>query len=193
MKKQIICLSLCTMTGLLLIHAGATDVFAGEGADNWRPTYDLVMKWVNFLILASIVVRFGKAPLMNFLRLQKENLAQEISDLEKEKAQMAGEIEKTHQALKESDANFAKLKERIVRQGEKKKQEIIEEARKQGGYMLEVARQKVESQLATAQRVFKEELVDAAISLAMKQLPAQMTDADNDNLIATYLETASAK
>ncbi|MEE4358446.1 MAG: ATP synthase F0 subunit B [Desulfococcaceae bacterium] len=186
--KRFVCLSLL-ICGLMLLSE--PEVFAGEKGD-WRPKYDLFMLWLNFGILAFIIVRFGKKPLMNFLHSQRDELAEEIGNLEKEKERMIAEINKTRQALKDSDAHFAELKEKIIRQGEQRKEEIIRQASEQSEIMMEIAKQKIGNRILVAQREFKEELVDTAFDAALERLPKEMTDADNDKLVRQYLETASA-
>lgn len=189
--KQISCLALCMMCGALLLHVMGAEAFAGEQAD-WRPTYDLVMKWVNFAILVFIIVWFGKKPIMNFLRSQKEEVAEEIELLEKKKAELAEEIRKTQKALEESDAHFANLKDKIVLQGEKRKEELIEEARQQSAFMMEMSKKKIGNQILQAKRNFKVELIDAAMDIAEKRLPDEMTLEDDEKLVNLYLSSVSA-
>jgi F-type H+-transporting ATPase subunit b len=189
--KQISCLALCMMCGALLLHVMGADAFAGEKGD-WRPTYDLVMKWVNFAILVFLIVWFGRKPIMNFLRSQKEEVAEEIELLEKKKAELAEEIRKTQKALEESDAHFADLKDKIILQGEKRKQELIEDARKQSEYMMETAKKKIGNQILQAKQAFKTELIDAAMDIAEKRLPKEMTHEDNEKMVNLYLSSVSA-
>ena len=40
----------------LCLHVAGGEVLAADG--NWRPVYDLVMRWVNFLILAFLLFKF---------------------------------------------------------------------------------------------------------------------------------------
>ena len=168
-------------------------VWAEETAGNWRTTYDTVMIWVNFTILAFVIYKFGKDPIMDFLRLRKEDLAYEIGELESQKEKVTARIEETRQAITESDIRYADLKERILRQGERRKQEIIDDAKAQSRIMMESTKDKVGSQIQQAKRRFKEEMVDAAIDRAMERLPQVITDEDNENLLDQYMASATAK
>lgn len=195
-NNHIFCLSLYYICGALLIcfwGVGVQDVFADEEGAGWRPAYDLIMLWVNFGILAFIIVRFGKKPLMNFLHSQKDELAKEIGHLEKEKSKVVAEIEKTQQALKDSDAYFADLKGKIIQQGEQKRDEIIRQAQQQTETMMEIAKQKIGGRIIAAKRDFKAELVDAAFDMATERLPREVNDADNERLINLYMTSASQK
>ena len=52
----------------LCIHIFGDDTLAAESGGTWRSTYDLIMRWANFLILAFIIFKFGKKPLINFMK-----------------------------------------------------------------------------------------------------------------------------
>ena len=112
--KAVFRISLVLLTAVLLLHVTGLQAFAAEKAE-WRGTYDLAMKWINFFILVFVVVKFGKAPIMRFLRAQKDDVADEIARLDREKQEMIAKIQDAQATLAESDIRFAELKERIVR------------------------------------------------------------------------------
>lgn len=176
---------------VLCCHILATDAVAGENSDGWRPVYDVVMMWLNFGILAFLLIKFGKAPILNFLKGRRDELSREIGQLEKEKQKVAAKIKETFKVLDDSEAHFADLKKKIAEQGEKKKEAIIEDARQQSQIMLEMAKKKIESHIIQAKNSFKSELIDAAIDLAAERLPGEITDEDNQKLFNTFLATDS--
>jgi F-type H+-transporting ATPase subunit b len=178
----------CTVTGILCLYLFLPpDVLAEEKSGNWRHTYDLVMMWLNFGILAFIMVKFGKAPLMNFLRGQKDTIAREIEQLEEEKKKILAKVHETYKGLEESESRFSEIKSRIIEQGEKRKNEIIKEAKQQSQIIVDIAKQKAEGQIKREREKFKAELIDSAIELAMKQLPEEVTEEDHQKLIESYL------
>ena len=185
----------CTgMTALVLsLHFFGCDAFAAEKTSNWRPTYDLILRWINFGIIVFVVNKYAKAPIMNFLRGQKDKLAKEIQELEDKKEDMAEKVKETEKALDESEIRFADLKERIVQQGDRRKQEIIESAKNQSRLLLEDANRKIDSYILQSKATFKAELIDAAIELAIERLPKEITDEDNEKFVDNYISSASAK
>ena len=52
---------------LIVLHLGSFDAQAADGTGDWRPVFDLVMRWVNFLILAFLLIKFSRVPIKNFL------------------------------------------------------------------------------------------------------------------------------
>ena len=49
--------------------------------------------------------------------------------------------------------------------------------------MLEEAKRKIDDQILQAHKAFRAEMVDMAVSLAVKRLPAEITSADNQKFI----------
>jgi F-type H+-transporting ATPase subunit b len=178
---------------VLALHLFGCSAFAAENSSSWRPTYDLVLRWINFAIIVFVVYKYAKKPFVSFLRGQKEKLAKEIEVLESEKESLAEEVDRTRETLNESEIRFKDLKERIVQQGERKKQDIIESAKNQSRVMLDDANRKIDSYILSSKNAFKAELIDAAIELAMDRLPKEITDEDNEQFIAKYLSSASTE
>jgi len=186
-------LSIFVFTAIFCMFFCTQTAFASEGGENWRHTYDIAMKWLNFGILAFLIYRFGKAPLMAFLYGQKDKVAVEINELEKDKSRINEKIEDIQAVLDKGEAYYADLKERIIKQGLKSKNDIIEEAKNHSQIMLEASRQRIENHIIEAKRKFKAELIDAAIARASEKLPEEITDNDNQKFIDNYLAGASAK
>ncbi|QTA78168.1 ATP synthase, subunit beta (ATP synthase F0 sector subunit b) [Desulfonema limicola] len=174
--------------GILCIFFCGQAAFASEGGgDNWRHTYDLGMKWLNFAILAFVIYKFGKAPLMNFLHGQKNKLSVEIGEIEKDKSRINEKLKEIQAVLDKGEAHYAELKERIINQGLKSKADIIEQAKSHSQILIEASKQKVDNEILKAKRNFKAELIDAAIAIASEKLPTQITDDDNQKFIDNYL------
>jgi len=151
--------------GVLGLHLGGHEAFAAEKTSNWRPTYDLIMRWVNFGIIVFILNRYAKTPLKNFLRSKKEDLAQEIDELEEKKEDANAKIRETQKTIEESDVRFAELKARIVQQGEREKLKIVESAQQQSRAMLADAKRRIDASILQARNTVKGELIDAMKNL----------------------------
>ncbi|UCD31502.1 MAG: ATP synthase F0 subunit B [Desulfobacterales bacterium] len=173
------------------LHFFGYETFAAEKTTKWRPTYDLILRWINFGIIVLIFYKYAKTPIMNFLRGQKEKLAKEIKKLEDKKEDMANKVKEMQKALDDSEVHFADLKERIIHQGDRRKQEIIESAKNHSRIMLEDANRKIDSYILSSKNTFKAELIDAAIELAKERLPNEITDEDNERFITQYLSNVS--
>ncbi len=179
-----------TIFGLVLFTSGFA--LASESGSGWRSTYDLVMRWINFGIIAFLLVKFGKKPLMDFLHKRKESLARDIEILEEKKEKAGLSIREARLRLEDSRAHLDEIKDRIVRRGVRQRQKILDEARAQSVAMMESARRRVESAMRDAKNSFRSELVDAAFDLAMERIPDKITKEDNHKLLLQYLDATSA-
>jgi F-type H+-transporting ATPase subunit b len=169
------------------LHFLGYEALAAEKASSWRPIYDLILRWINFGIIVFLVVKYLKTPIMNFLRGQKEKVAKEIKHLDDKKQGITANIEETLKTIDESEVRFAELKERIVRQGEKKKEDIIQKAQNQSKRMLEDAKRRIDIQFIQAKNKFRAEMIDKAIDLAMEKFPKEITAEDNERFTSEYL------
>ena len=192
LKKTLLAGS-CFLTCLIMLHLSALDVLAAENSGGWRPVFDLVMRWVNFLILAFLLIKFSRVPLKKFLEGKKQDIADEIGGLEAEKEEILRQIDESKNQLENSRERLSALTKRIVTQGERNRQMIIDEAEREGKMMLQSAQQKVESRILEARQLFKSELVDSAITLATKLLPEKITEEDNQKFIDAFMSSASSK
>lgn len=181
------------MAAAIIIVALPIDALAaGESAD-WRPTFDLVMRWVNFLILVIVIVKFSRAPIKNFLENKKQEISSSIEALEDEKEKIEQEIDQNQQMLENSRERLAKLKQRILAEGEKNKQKIISDAENESKLLIESAGQKVNSRIQEARDGLRSEIVDLAVNIALQKLPAEVTEQDNQKFIKSFLSETTKK
>jgi F-type H+-transporting ATPase subunit b len=181
------------MLSIISLHLLGNEALAADSGDSWRPLFDQVMRWLNFGILAFLLIKFSRVPIKNFFKGRQEEMAREIKVLEEEKQKALREIEENLKLLEDSGSRFETLKERIVAQGEKNKQKIIEDAKQESKLLLEGARRKIDNQVLEARNRLKTELVDSAIAIAMDRLPVEMTPEDNQKWVDNFLSSADAK
>ena len=192
LKKTLLAGS-CFLTCLIMLHLSAFDVLAAENSGGWRPIFDLAMRWINFLILAFLIIKFSRVPIKKFLAGKKQDIADEIGGLEAEKEEILRQIDESKKQLENSRERLAVLKKRIVTQGEKNRQRIIDEAEQESKMMLKSAKQKVDSRIVEARQLLKSELIDSAITLATQLLPEKITEEDNQKFIDAFMSSASSK
>ena len=178
---------------LVCLHLSGLEAIAAEGQDSWRPLFDEIMRWLNFGILAFLLIKFSRAPIKNFFRARREEMVREIEALENEKQAALQEIDENLKQLEDSGARFEAIKGRIVAQGEKNKQKIIEDAKQESKALLEGAKQKIDSQIIEARNKLRKELIDSAIALAMERLPAEMTAEDNQKWVDRFMSSAGKR
>jgi F-type H+-transporting ATPase subunit b len=151
------------------------------------------MRWVNFLILAFVLIKFSRAPIKKFLDGKHQDIADEIGGLEAEKEEALSQIDTYKNQLENSRKRLSDLKKRIVALGKKNKQLIIEAAEQESKILLKSAQQKINNRIVEARQELKSEIIDAAVALATKLLPEKITEEDNRKFIDAFMSSASSK
>ena len=68
-----------------MLISSSPDALATETTNDWRSTFDLVMRWVNFVIIAFVLVKFGRKPIKDFFSNRREKIDQQIKKYEQQK------------------------------------------------------------------------------------------------------------
>jgi F-type H+-transporting ATPase subunit b len=184
---------LSLLVGIAALHLSGGCGLAAEDAKTWRATYDLIMMWVNFGILAFLIVKYARKPLIGFLEGESRKTSEDIRRIEESKQQMDRTFQETVGSLDGGRKRLDLIRERILRDGERRKQEIIESAQHESRLMLERTRQKIDTQIAEAHLRLKRELIDRAVALALERLPAEITAEEQLRLVDRFVrETRSS-
>jgi F-type H+-transporting ATPase subunit b len=172
------------------LHLMAGSCWADDGGSTWRSTYDEVMLLLNFGILAFLLVKYGRAPLIAFLRGEAQRTAEEIERVEESKRRTDEKVQEMIAAVENRRERLQSLKERLIQEGEQKRREIIESARRESGVMLEQTRLRIEHQIVETRDRLKAELIDRAVEAALGRLPGVMTADDQKNMVETFIKEA---
>jgi len=172
----------------MVLLVTSTETLAADTSVNWRPTYDLVMRWLNFGILIILFFKYARKPLAAFLKGKSRQIEESIKRVEEEKEILKSRIDELLNERKKGREDLQQIRNRFISQGELKKQKIIDEAKKESLLLLENAQRKIEHEISTARDRLQIEMVDQAIDLAMQNLPQLMTDQDTQNSLKVYLD-----
>ena len=192
-NKHLISFSGYVFAAIMALLVCCPDALAAEAASDWRPLFDLIMRWLNFAIIGFILFKFGRKPIKDFLANRREEIDYQIKKYEQQKEAAAEKVTEATKILDESTDRFDQIKNRIINDGETKKQQIIEKAQQESRMLLASAQRKVQNQIVEARNKIRSELIDSAIVLAEKRLPDEITAADEQRLIEHYIETAAGK
>ena len=192
-KKQIVFYSCYLFAVLTALMVCCPDALAAESTEDWRPLFDLIMRWLNFAIIAIVLFKFGRKPIKDFLVNRREEIDYQIKKYEQQKEAAAEKVKEATTILDDSTDRFEQIKQRIIKDGETKKQQIIEKAQQESRMLLEGAQRKIQNQIMEARNVIRSELIDTAIALAEKRLPDEITATDEQKLVEHYMEMTTSK
>jgi F-type H+-transporting ATPase subunit b len=182
-------LSSVTLIFLLLF---AFDASALEETSTGRKVWDNIMLFVNFGILVFLFIKYGKKPLMNFLRSERKSVENELNELTDKKQGVQSRRDVEAENLKDIDQIIEEIRSHILERGKKEKEEIIQQGRALADKMIQDARTYSENRIVAARQELSEEMVDMALSMAKDKLSKDMTDEDNNKLVNQFLTNLQA-
>lgn len=182
-----VCLRLAVPVFVMMLIL-SPDVMAADSGDGFRPTWDLIMRWVNFIILVAVIVKFGRRPLRDFIEGRRDEVAFELKRLEEQKEAATEKVQDAYRQLDNRRERFEEIKARILKQSEARKAQMIEQARRESDLLLENTKRKIDFQLQKARQELRSELVDNAVDQALKMLPQHITAEDNSKILEAYID-----
>ena len=185
-----------TRRALVLVAIAITfwipeEALAGDPGGGWRQTYDIVMMWVNFILLAALLLKFLRQPLRNFLHKQRDAIKDVLGRLEAEKSRIEDDIHALKGTLEDRKQKAVDWHRRIIALGEDERRDIIESARKEAERRLAKAHQLIEARHRDACQTLRNEMVDTAIRMATQEFSKHMTPAAQQTLTDRFLKTVA--
>jgi len=170
--------------------AVAGNAWASDSFEFTRHTYDLIMRYVNFAILAGFFIKYARRPIISFLKDKRAEVRQAIDDLEAKKRGIEKQILETQKELTMGQERLELVKDRIIAEGQRRKDELIADARSESAVLLESTQHKIEALLRDASARIRGELIDMAAEIALEKLPELVTLQDHDRWVQRWMEAA---
>ena len=147
-----------------------------------------VFKFVNFIVLAGILVKFAGKPLKEYLENRHRTIKNKLEEAERmlrEAEALRVEYEKKIAKLDEEVAAF---KETVVAQAEKEKKKILDEAAYLASKIKEQAKLTYEQEAKEAIDKIKEEIARQTIEKAEKIVMEKLTKDDHNRMVGEFIE-----
>ena len=162
--------------------------WAVDAVPGWRPTYDLVMMWVNFAILAALLWRYLRPLIAKFLEEYRSSLVEDYEDLTRKKQAAQNQLQTFQAEMAGRRRQLEVLQQRILDQGEKERQAAVASARHEAQRMLESTQLRMANRIRRARDKLKAEIVDQAAELALTELPRLVTPEIEARRLDRYLD-----
>ncbi len=175
--------------GLLWAGAALASEAAGghHGIDPAKVT-DLILRTVNFVIFAGILVYLVAKPAKQFFAKRAEDISESLEDLEAKKAAAAQAIKEAENRLAQVAAERDQIIQQYVAEGELEKAKIVEKANMVAERIREMAALTIQQETKKAAQELKKEVVDMATDLAEGLIKEKVTPADQQQLVEEYLK-----
>lgn len=160
---------------------------AANTGGSWRSTYDVVMMWVNFAILVALLVKFLRKPLGRLLKSQQDAIQNTLGQLETRKGRIGNEIQSLRESLETRRQKAEDRHARIIQWAQRERLEIIATASQEAERRLRQARQLIDARHREACQALRNDIVDAAVTKVLQDLPGHMTAELEKDLTERFL------
>jgi F-type H+-transporting ATPase subunit b len=178
-------------------HGSAAEAHGGGGHEaapsiNWtdfadRHTAPIVALLVNFALLVTVLVLFGRKPLGEFLARRRRTIEEDLDRAAEEKHRAEGRVRGAEIRMKGLDDELMHLREDLLRVGHDERDRIIADA----GMRAEKIRREAEfaaaEQERAAVRALRARAVDQAVEGAQRTLREKLTPQDHARLADAFL------
>jgi F-type H+-transporting ATPase subunit b len=171
---------------IILLMSG-DEVFAAETTSTARRVWDTILLLINFGVLVFVFIKFGKKPLMDFLRGRRHEIKENLDSLDSKRQDARSRMSIEEQKLGGIEDRTQEIREAIIQAGQKAKEEIIEQGKREAAHMLEKAQANATYRLANAKKALRKELLDIVLSLLQEKLRENLTSEDHEKLIEQFI------
>jgi len=137
---------------------------------------------LNFSLLAFLLIKFGRAPIRDFLSGRRQEMERAINEAAEAKAKAEAKLKEYSDRLGQLDSEMAKLRADLVAAGEEDKKRIVAEAEETTRRMKVETEALIDQHAKALSAQVRRELVDGAIATAERLLREQITAADQQQL-----------
>ena len=143
---------------------------------------------VNFAIMCGVLYYFLNAPLAGYLKDRSETIRRDLVEAASLKATATEQLADIDRKLKALPGEIETLRERGKAEVAAEEQRITQQAAADRDRLVEQARRDIEVQVRLAKRALTEHAADLSVQLAADRIATEITEADQNRLIARYLE-----
>lgn len=186
MNRRLIKPLLSLGIAIILLMSG-DEVFAAETTSTARRVWDTILLLINFGVLVFVFIKFGKKPLMDFLRGRRHEIKENLDSLDSKRQDARSRMSIEEQKLGGIEDRTQEIREAIIQAGQKAKEEIIEQGKREAAHMLEKAQANATYRLANAKKALRKELLDIVLSLLQEKLRENLTSEDHEKLIEQFI------
>ena len=153
---------------------------------------DLGFRIMNFAVLLFLLVKFGAKPIGSGLAARREEIKNEIEDLEARKKVAEQSFAEFETKLSAVEKEIDTVVEKAVAQAEVEKAKIIEKAEQAAEDIQRQAEMAIQKEVMEARRSLKDEVADQAAVMAEELIVKNLTDEDQVKIVEDYLAKVGA-
>lgn len=190
MKALHLIAALALVAVVLLIGWAEPALAAKQAPPAWRFWWDWAWKIINFLVLAFLIYKLAKKPLKDFLSGARANVAAELEEVNKAKAEAEAQLKLIQKKTAGMAQELESYEEALSQLAERERQRLIDEARDASVMIMDRAKLQAEMALQSARRELTQEIVDLAAELAESKLKQAVSSSDQNSFLEKFTDGA---
>ena len=191
-KKYIPALSVLFITGM---NAGLA--IAEEAAEEAHESMTFMGDWlprlVNFAIIASVVVYFGRKPVRDFFANRSAEIAKSMQDSHEARERAVAALADMERKIKEMEAETGRMVADAQSRGEKDRQALVEEGKKVAQDVQAQVKQGIEMELHKAKAALAAEASLLSLDLAEGRIKEKISNQDHERIVKEYISKVGGR
>jgi len=160
----------------------------GGGEVELESPFTLLMRLVNFLLLAALLYYFLRKPIKNFLVQRQQGVKEALEEAQRAAKEAEARYREMEKKLAQAHKEMEELKNMIIEQGRQEKERILARAHKEAERIIKQAELAAEQELKKAYSSIRLEAVEMAAAIAEAILKDKIDSKDHKRLIEQYVE-----
>ena len=181
MKKIILVSSLSPLALLAL----EKNLWASAEAGGF--SREFIWQVVAFIIVAFLLVRLLKKPLLGFLLKRKEEIRNSLEEAKKRELEAQRLLAEWEGKINSMSREITLLHETLRNEGEEERRKIVERAQEEGERIKKQTQVIAEQEIKKGRMSLKKETVDLSLDLAESLLKQAIQPRDQDRLAKEYI------
>ncbi len=175
------------LIGVCWLFAPDAEVLAAGELSSGRRLWDNILLFTNFGILVFLFIKYGRKPLLDYLRGARKDVASDLNEVEARLNHATSLKDAELDKLSNIQEHIDIVRANILDLGRREKEKIIEEGKIAAENMIESAKNYAQFRIQKAKKVVADEMIDRAFSTVEKVLVKKFSPKDNENVVNQFL------
>jgi F-type H+-transporting ATPase subunit b len=168
--------------------------FASGGGEHHGIAWgELLWPFINFAILAAILIFFTRKPFKEFFKNRTANIEKSIKEATEAKKLAEKTLAEVRERLNNTEQETSQIIEAARKTGEKEKEALIAEGEHIKQRIVEQAKASIEFELEKAKQAIKSEAALLALEAAEKEIKKRLGSSEQEKLIDEYIKKIEVK
>lgn len=172
--------------GALFLARGAEA--AGAAPDTFLGLPTVLWRIANLLGFLALLAWFLARPLSRFFRARREEIARELHEAERLRAEAAAMQQQMQAKVAALEGEILALRERLRREGEAERERLIAEGEREAARFLRQVEEESARRLAAVRQQLAREAAEAAAAVAWELLRREVTAEDRERIFHVTLK-----